>query len=231
MEMAWIESGQVHATTFGAKADEAFVEVEPGEEEFEELTEEEIEEQWVGDCYTYALTVGLPGTGDRDGLLWELVREETVELHEGQRRPYCDYGDNEWSSTSNGYYQYNFETFEDAHTYADAEQEVGCGIVYEMDATKSGKPCIQDCDDGELLRRYAFGNEWFEGPVLKGGVVTFDGDSWSSLEGLEGSLREFFLAGDQLIVCTDEGFGAWDHVAGTRTWWKDTPTCPVQSGE
>jgi len=64
--------------------------------------------------------------------------------------------------------------------------------------------------------------------VVTGDVLTLDGDTWSPLEGLEGNLREFFLAPGQLILCTDKGFGGWNHAAGTRTWWYDSATCPVQ---
>ena len=50
---------------------------------------------------------------------------------------------------------------------------------------------------------------------------------WALLENFQGSLEEFTLAGRQLIVCTDQGFGGWDHAEGTQTWWIDSPICPL----
>ena len=188
-----------------------------------EPTDEELEDQWRHDCYTSALTEG----NTESEPTWELVREETVELSEGSRRPHCPVGDVAWGSTTSDYAQYNFESFEDSHTYGDAGEGMSWGIVFEMDATKSGKPCIQDCDDGELLRRYAFGHMWFEGPMLGGGVMMLDGETWTALQGLEGDMMEFCLAGDQLILCTEDGFGGWDHATGTPIWWKNTSACPV----
>jgi len=224
LEMAWVESGRVHATTFGFKMDHVFEEPDPDALPMEP-TDEELEDQWRHDCYTSALAEG----ATEPESTWELVREERVELSEGSMRPHCPVGDVAWASTTTDYAQYNFETFEDSASFGELDEGLSWGIVYEMDATKSGEPCIQDCDDGELLRRYAFGYMWFEGPMLGGGVAMLDGETWTALEGLEGGLQEFFLVGDQLILCTGKGFGGWNHAAGTRTWWKDTPACPVQA--
>jgi len=224
LELAWMESGRVHATTFDFKMDHVFDEPDPDALQVEP-TDEDLEDQWHHDCYTSALT---EGTTESE-FTWELVREQAVELSEGESRPYCAVGDVAWASTTSDYHRYNFETFEDSASYGELEEGLSWGIVYEMDATKSGEPCLQDCADGELLRRYAFGYMWFEGPRPGGGVAVLDGETWSLLDGLEGYLLEFFLLDEQLIICTDKGFGAWNHAAGTRTWWKESTACPLQA--
>jgi len=65
---------------------------------------------------------------------------------------------------------------------------------------------------------------------LTGGVITWDESGWKSLDEFEGGLQEFFLLGNRLILCNDKGFGGWDHVTGTRSWWKESTACPFQYG-
>jgi len=224
MEMAWSESGDVFAQTYGDKADEGIE--SPSAEPVvvsEEPSDTGHESQWSQDCYVYKLS----DAG------WMLVKENTVELAEGEDRPYCHYPDITWGSTSNRYHHFNFEGYDDSETYPPEDENEGFGIVMEMDATRSGIPCGQDCPDGDLLRRYAFGNDWFEGPVLTGGVISVAGkrgSQWASVEGLNGGVREFFVMNGQLILCSENGFGGWDHATATPTWWKDTPICPIQNG-
>jgi hypothetical protein len=222
VEMARFESDRVHATTFGLKADAVIKKrvLKEGEEEFPPMSQEEIDNQWKHSCYTYALTDG----SEAGAAGWKLVREDQVELHEGAGSPYCNYGRAEFASTTHEYFQYNFSFVVAPPTSG----EQSWGLVEEMDVTKSGEPCGEPCKEDQILRRYAFGNYWFEGPRLSGSVGTWSDDQWSALDGLDGSLEEFFLAGDQLIVCTDQGFGAWNQAAGTRTWWVDSPSCPLR---
>ncbi|MDP6931996.1 MAG: hypothetical protein QGG40_03730, partial [Myxococcota bacterium] len=122
LEMAWVESGRVHATTFNFRMDHVF--------DFPDLdalptepTEEEPEDPWHHDCYTYALTEGDTESEPN----WELVREETVELSEGSMRPHCPVGDVAWVSTWNDYAQYSFESLEDSHSYADPGKGMSWG--------------------------------------------------------------------------------------------------------
>ena len=224
LELAWMESGRVHATTFDFKMDHVFDETD-SDAPPTEPTDVELEDQWRHTCYTSALN---EGTADSKAT-WELVREETVELSEGDSRPYCPVGDVAWASTSRDTRGYSFETFEDSSSYGQLEEGFSWGIVYEMDATKSGEPCFQDCPEGELLRRYAFGYMWLEGPLLGGGVAALDGETWSLLQGGEGDLQGFFLVDDALIVCTHKGFGAWEHATARPLWWKESQACPWQA--
>lgn len=223
MEMAWFEGETVHAKTFGLKADEVIGEtVEPAPDH--QYTQEEIDAQWIHNCYTYALSEGA----------WTPVAEEEIQLSEGADRPFCSYGEIAFLSSVHWYSDAIFGSYFDLGVPTTADPMLGTSwlIVMDMDATSTGKPCAQDCPEGtDLLRRYAFETYWFEGRRLSGGVISVSGEpgaSWALLEGLEGNLEEFFLADDHLVVCTDKGFGGWDHAAGTRSWWRDSPGCPVR---
>ena len=224
LEMAWEASGRVYATTVDFKMGHVV--------EWPDLNtvstmpiDEEREADNHRDCYTYAWSEG-PTTSEPT---WELIREETIERSEESMSPHCPVGDLPWSTTRNDYAEYAF------HALADAQQPHGdvapgytWGIVTDIDATRSGPPCFPDCDEDELLRRYAFAHMWLGGPVLGGGAMAWDGQTWANIEGLQSNVQEFLLAGDQLILCTDDGFGAWDHATATPIWWKDSWTCPLQ---
>jgi hypothetical protein len=143
------------------------------------------------------------------------------------RGPTCAELVSDWSSTRADHSEYIFHT---SGTIPKGEiaQGLSWGVLFDLDHTLSGKPCLKNCKPGELLRRYAFSVEWYEGHMLTGSVASMSNSKWQLLEGLDGKLLEFFRHGDQLILCTAKGFGAWDHASAKPLWWQDSPVCPLR---
>lgn len=217
--LGWSAGGAVRAVTENLTADvdpNALQAVGPPE------TEEDIKEieadQWKCDCYRYVLKKGA----------WQPEGGETVETHEGMRGPACAEFMSDWTSTKADYSGYLF--FDDNSKDGPPSDlgEHGFSSSLELDITRSGKPCLKACKKGDLLRRYAFSTEWYEGHMLTGQVATLKAGKWQLVEGVEGRLREFFRIDDQLIFCTEKGFGGWDHKSAKRLWWRNSPACPFK---
>ncbi len=220
----WFESHSVQAFTSpipgiqDPNADEEVREEEDPEPDPDpEFDEDMYEDQWEASCYQYRL--------EDDG--WLLEEEIEVETWEGMRGPNCAELMDEWDTSSADYSGLIVENY-DMESPVESPPEVGWSILYDLDVTRSGESCAQDCGDDELLRRYALSTDWFEGHYLTGYVMSVKDVEWQLVEGLDGLLREFFPLGDQLILCTEKGFGGWNQETATRTWWKESPICPFQ---
>lgn len=206
-------------------------------EEVEELTAEELEameegqwevtaeepenmeeDQWRASCYVNVLEDGL----------WKVLREQEIETHEGMRPPICEELFPKWDSNVRDYAGLDFRVDKQKEAYKNLAAEEIWVEHPPLNVTKSGAPCQSPCKNEELLHRFAFSAEWYEGYVLTGRVASWDRGGWKLLEGLDGALAEFFVLSEQIIFCSEEGFGSWDAKTGKRIWWRASPTCPFQ---
>jgi hypothetical protein len=219
LTLGWKAGGALRAVTENFRAD-----VDPNalqadappktEEDFKEIADN----QWKRNCYRYILKNGA----------WKPEGGETVETHEGMRGPACLGFMKDWSSSAADYSDHLFFVDNSKDGPPSGLGEHGFGISTNLDITHSGKPCLKACKNSEILRRYAFSIEWYEGHMLSGQVATFKAGKWQLVQGVFGTLREFFRADDQLIFCTEKGFGGWDHNNAKRLWWRASPTCPFK---
>ena len=221
-EIAWFENGKIHGQTFSTDPYPAPDAAEP--------QEGDTGSQWEHTCFTYTLDKNAPeGT-----VPWSKQREQMTTVSEGTSVPFCIYPEGlTWQSSRHRYPEFGSLGDIDFGVSPLSDSMLGSSwdLVPSLDATTTGETCIQDCPEGtDWIRRYAVENYWFEGPHIAGGILSASADpgaEWALLENFQGSLEEYTLAGSQLIVCTDQGFGGWDHAEGTQTWWIDSPICPI----
>lgn len=221
-EIAWFENGQIHGQTFATDP-------YPGPDAAE-AQEGDTGSQWEHPCFIYTLDKNAPeGT-----VPWSKLREQMTTVSEGNNVPFCIYPEGlTWQSSRHRYPEFGSLGDIDFGIPPLSDRMLGSSwdLVPSLDATTTGETCIQDCPEGtDWVRRYAVENYWFEGPHIAGGILSASaepGAEWALLENFKGSLEEFTLAGSQVIVCTNEGFGGWDHAKGTQTWWIDSPICPI----
>jgi hypothetical protein len=228
LEFAWQDHNEVYAITANVEAhiDLNNLEEDTSLEQDTPLTPEALEQletsQWQATCYVYKL---------KDAS-WQLQNKAEVDTHEGMRGPVCaDLVDN-WSSTNKDYSGLLFQRngiSPDLIPNGKLAQNLNWGILFDLDKTRTGNPCGKRCKPSELVARYAFSIDWYEGYSLTGSVMSYTDSKWQPLAGLKGKLKNFFSQGEQIIFCTELGFGAWDHNTATALWWKNSPSCPLQN--
>ena len=221
LELSWWDNEDVQAITFLNPADlDPYANQAEFEAELEERDGGFCDLLYEAPCYTYRL----------ENEHWVLINEEIIPINEERGGPYCTTPIEGWSSNWNHYERLPFEVFEDSTEYIEDMPHTRWGIVYELDATQNGTPCIQDCDDGALIRRYAISIEpSIDGDFRGGNIISANehGD-WQRVNGLDGQLRDLFHLDEQLILCTTTGFGAWSHTTAEPIWWKPSPSCPFR---
>ena len=220
LDLAWWEEGSITAVTAYLPADVDPVEHAAAQEAEPATDQDPDENDWKVSCYTHRLEDGA----------WKLVREQSVQIYETMRGPSCQALFPQWDSTIGDYSEVAFEVY-DTESPIDSLPDEKWGILFDLDATKSGGTCGQDCPDGELFQRYAFSVDFFGGNFLTGHIISVGESEWKPVEEVGHYLREFFLYGEHLILCDEGGFGAWDHKTATQVWWQEGRGCPMQKSE
>ncbi|MCJ8311945.1 MAG: hypothetical protein HRU38_07130 [Saccharospirillaceae bacterium] len=211
LEFAWWEQGKLKAVTAHGKADDIPTPyIEEKVEDLTPLTAEELEEimseQWIASCFIYEL----------NNNEWQFKSEQIIETYEGMRGPTCQDLVNNWSNTGGDYSNFTFDNAE-LVIEPNTKQVLHLGLLTGL----------QSSQKGQIMQRYAFSTDWYEGFYLTGLVARQNQDnSWSLLEDLKGELTEFFWLEEQLILCTENGFGAWG-LNTERLWWRDNSNCPL----
>lgn len=76
--------------------------------------------------------------------------------------------------------------------------------------------------EGDKYGGVAITVEWFNGDMLQGDAMAWDGKVWHPFEYLAGRLKRVQVLGDGTVyLCTDTGFGVFQSRTGKVRYWRD----------